>query len=427
MEREIKDLAGVMKARFSPPQYIPGCNVESIADKDEYTTNNGWIEAFCGQHNQQRVRYIGKPASVAVNDTIDVLYFQDTGLFSVYDVGGTAVAPVATSDDFETFVAKNTSGATASANDVGYIDSAGEYKTTTTANLDAEWCVVIQGAANNSDIYVAKRGRVTVAYTGSAPSAGDYLVTSTSAGDAQQQTTMRPEVFAVCTANGAGGTVSALLLTQTRPVKATNANNVIAVSGSSQSDFQSTINGAPTSTTVVYGTVTSGAENVINVASSSQLGKMVLHNTTRGTSRLISSVVTGTNTITTVSSTDSWADTDAIEIRSQTVDPGGAPYMIDIDLSQSTSAIPATARSILLDVSNSDTGAAGRFFGTHPFETYGASKQVLQYSRTLGTNRAYRTIAVSLLQSRFCIRVDASGAGTAFYTVRLMGYDVAGP
>jgi hypothetical protein len=88
----IRGLANTMITRFTPPSFVPGCEVKSIADIDEYTTNNGWIEAIVGGDNQQRVRYYGTPQGVAVNDFVDVEYFPAYKLYRVFGstLGGTA-------------------------------------------------------------------------------------------------------------------------------------------------------------------------------------------------------------------------------------------------------------------------------------------------------------------------------------------------
>lgn len=88
----IRGLADTMITRFTPPSFVPGCEVKSIADIDEYTTNNGWIEAIVGGDNQQRVRYYGTPQGVAVNDFVDVEYFPAYKLYRVFGstLGGTA-------------------------------------------------------------------------------------------------------------------------------------------------------------------------------------------------------------------------------------------------------------------------------------------------------------------------------------------------
>ena len=85
------------------------------------------------------------------------------------------------------------------------------------------------------------------------------------------------------------------------------------------SPFDALINGNPTATSVVYDNDT--RENSLpNPAVSPQFGKVILHNITRGNSRKITSVNFATNTITTESSSDDWADNDIITIGSPTCD-----------------------------------------------------------------------------------------------------------
>lgn len=91
--QEIKNTADVIKARFTPPEFIPGCQVVDVTDLDFYATSNGWIEAICGQHNQQRVRYKGFPSNVGTASYVDVLYFQERRLFECYGSGGTIAPP----------------------------------------------------------------------------------------------------------------------------------------------------------------------------------------------------------------------------------------------------------------------------------------------------------------------------------------------
>ena len=88
--QEVEALARELKARFDPPEYIPGCEVKDVTDINQYASNNGWIEALCAQHNQQRVRYKGQVAAPGTGDFIDVLYFPDRRLFEVFSQGGTA-------------------------------------------------------------------------------------------------------------------------------------------------------------------------------------------------------------------------------------------------------------------------------------------------------------------------------------------------
>lgn len=94
LKAAIQSLARTIENRFSQPQFIPGCQVKDITDIDQYATNNGWIEAICGQHNQQRVRYKGFPASIAVDDYLDVVYFPDRKTFEIFGAGGTSATGI---------------------------------------------------------------------------------------------------------------------------------------------------------------------------------------------------------------------------------------------------------------------------------------------------------------------------------------------
>lgn len=91
--REVKKTAETLRAKFTPPEYIPGCEVQSVANINAYDTDNGWIEAICGQHNQQQCRWRGQFPGVAVGDFVDVLYFDTYRLFTVFGAGGTAGPP----------------------------------------------------------------------------------------------------------------------------------------------------------------------------------------------------------------------------------------------------------------------------------------------------------------------------------------------
>jgi hypothetical protein len=108
----------------------------------------------------------------------------------------------------------NGSGATANVGDIGYRDTGGYYVTTTTANLAASLYVVITGGVYGDPINVARTGYVTVNYTGTAPSAGQWLTTSTSAGLAQRSTTKTFACFAVVIGDLGGGQCSAQLLVE---------------------------------------------------------------------------------------------------------------------------------------------------------------------------------------------------------------------
>lgn len=84
---QVSKLADDLLEQFAPPEYIPGCQVIDLSDKDFYATNNGWIEAIASQHNQQRCRWKGQ-FDIAVGDFVDVLYFRSYRLFVVMAQGG---------------------------------------------------------------------------------------------------------------------------------------------------------------------------------------------------------------------------------------------------------------------------------------------------------------------------------------------------
>lgn len=90
--KTIEQMAEELRKQFTPPEYIPGCVVKSVADKDIYATDNGWIEAVAGQHNQQRCRWRGQFSSVAVDDVVDVFYYPSFRLFVVASQGGSGAA-----------------------------------------------------------------------------------------------------------------------------------------------------------------------------------------------------------------------------------------------------------------------------------------------------------------------------------------------
>lgn len=323
-------------------------------------------------------------------------------------------------------VVTNTSGGAVAAGDVGYIDSAGEFKTTTTANLNASWAVVIVGGANSADIYVTRRGRVTVNYTGSDPAQGDYLVTSTTAGNAQGSSTMQPAIFAVCLAAGSSGEVEALLLCGRKPLSFFGSADVFFVNNGSNSDFLATINGAPSGTSVVY-TPSAGNEESIKPVATGELAKLVLHNTTRGDYALISSVDTGTNTITlTANAPGTWQSGDTITTRSQTnTSTVSSSYFFDLEIT--SAEIDELAVAVIFQYIIKDSGAANLSYMFHPYESNVAAKR--QNFQNQVANVFYRPISgpVPIIQRRFCLLFQGSGSGTVVAEVRAFGLIVAEP
>lgn len=279
-------------------------------------------------------------------------------------------------------VVVNSSGSTVAPGDVGYLDEAGEFQTTTTANDTVDWVISNSNSDDGNLMFVKQRGGATVNYTGSAPNAGDFLVTSTSAGDAQAQSTMRPEIFAVCTAAGSGGKVEVLLLKRTQPlVLFPDKRLYTSTVGHSGTLFTGTINGAPSGTSVVY-SLSAGNEEILKPLATDYIGKLIIHNINRSNFARISDVDLGTNTITVTDSADisDWEDADSLTIQSQTnTDTTGGFVYVDIELSgASTPGLPALTRSIGVSLVILDSGAAGATTETrlHPFESFADSKRL---------------------------------------------------
>ena len=197
-----------------------------------------------------------------------------------------------------------------------------------------------------------------------------------------------------------------------------NANN---------SSFEAQINGTPTATTVVYDNDVQ--ENSLpDPTARPQWGKVILHNITRGNSRKITNVNLATNTITTESSVDDWADNDIITIGSQTCDyKAGYTYSryFDVDIS---AEVPATAIAVLVQISNNEQSGMGAVnqngMGTHPFTTYSTAQAVGQFA-TAGYQRSMSFIVIPVYSQKICIELGAfypinASNMTAF--LRLRGY-----
>jgi len=153
------------------------------------------------------------------------------------------------------------------------------------------------------------------------------------------------------------------------PVVENQSNDIYRADLIGASAFVGTINGAPSGASVAYN-VSSGQENAMLPTSTSQLAKMRLYNTTRGNSALISTVNTGTNTITlTANAPGSWANGDTITIASQTVSGGGLSW-IDFEITATLTG----KSSIGMNVGVNDSTNANVGLRLHPFETFNASK-----------------------------------------------------
>jgi hypothetical protein len=330
-----------------------------------------------------------------------------------------------------TLTVVNNSGGAVVAGNVGLLQRDAtdgyEYVETTTEEVGGLWCVVETGGADGAAITVKRSGtQVTVNYTGSAPNIGYYLTTSTTAGKAQGRSLPHFNMFAVCTGNGAGGEVEATLLCNTRFQSLTSDHWFYRSDDlHGNSDFVATINGAPTSTSFVYNAPSAGDEKVLAPYSANQLALLVVWNTTRGTERLVTAVNTGTNTVTTVSSTDAWANGDTVTIRSQILPWPSSPYFIDVDISQQ-SEIPETARTLHMQIAKLDTGAGNLFHMLHPYVAFSEPKIINMFNQ-VAAYWCYAFAPIPLIDQRLIVRFKASGAATSYDVLVCDGYWEAVP
>jgi hypothetical protein len=196
----------------------------------------------------------------------------------------------------------------------------------------------------------------------------------------------------------------------------TNTNDVFRVNSASDSDFVSTIT-STSGSSLVYGVVSAGAENAINVLASTQLAKIRLYNTSNAPVDylLISSVNTSTNTITFTDTVPAgWAIGETITCRSQTnTDVLGTAYFMDLEITSG----PTGAAGLMLFIGYVDV--AGEVFSLHPFEAFGAGKN--QYITLIGTTQQNASYLVKVTTNVFTIRWSASGAATATIILREAG------
>jgi len=193
------------------------------------------------------------------------------------------------------------------------------------------------------------------------------------------------------------------------------------------SSFEALIAGNPSATSVVYDT-DSRERSLPDTINQAQWGKVILHNITRGNSRKITGVNLDTDTITTESSTDDWADNDIITIGSQTcslIATYTYSRFFDVDISPN---VPATVKAILAEILNTEISGAStglqNSFGCHPFEAYGVSKFPRQYAAA-AYQVASMSIIVPVISQKICIAMGAIASVNASgiqASVSLIGY-----
>jgi len=184
----------------------------------------------------------------------------------------------------------------------------------------------------------------------------------------------------------------------------------------SSSPFSGVINGDPSATSVVYdGDTNEGF--IAGIVYASQSCKVVLWNTTRGTSRNITAVNAGTNTITTESSVDAWANDDVITTQSQTV--GTVAGFTDLDIS---SYVNSATTAVAMQIQVMETANGAYYLQVHPFEAYLAAKAVSLATPSTDTAfYGYVMYIVPVISGKIAVKVVASGAATFSTRIKYMG------
>lgn len=362
--------------------------------------------------------YIATDLPIYLNHTGSTIAVQGNPVFGL--------SSTVTMNAVGAILTDNASGLTANFGDIGLLDEVGDYDDTATEADNVAWCIALTDSIANAQILVKRRGNAIVNYTGSAPSAGEFLVTANaSVGNAQLQATMHPAIFAVCTAGGAGGQVAVQLLTGSTPRYFTSTNDMFRIDTTSDSDFIATIKSFPAADTVEYNPPTSGSDDTIDVFSVNNDGKIILYNTDdSNTSALISDTNAGTDVITLTANTPgTWNIGDAIQARSLTATtaaPGGSRFY-DLDLSVLASQLKL-ARAIIFDLFYKDTAApAGATFGgVYRFDSGPTASDI--NSQTPQAN-AFNTkqVELELLDNIICFTCAASGVATGSMILRVRG------
>jgi hypothetical protein len=333
--------------------------------------------------------------------------------------------------NIETVKARNVTAGDVSAGDVGYVSYNATYGTeflrTSTAELNGvAWGVALNEGSSGSTLFIARRGRYYLNYTGTAPTAGQFLTTSANAGLVQARTLFHPAVMAIAAEDGlSNGKVLAQLLTQSEQFNIYAPGvNILQLTGSSNTGWTGTINtglGSLTSTNVPISTSTGSTNTWFHT--STDLAKVRLRNLTRGNTRLVTSG-SGAN-VTTVASTDNWANGDSLSITSVAL---GSAFA-DLDFTQQTS-FPKNTRSLILNLSVSETSTTSPGIARiHPIVGSGLDLTIVTQVYS-GHNTSYfpqRLGIVPLNDEIMAYSVVASGVGTCGIFVRLHGYYLAVP
>lgn len=194
---------------------------------------------------------------------------------------------------------------------------------------------------------------------------------------------------------------------------AVSGHYLVRFTATGNTGFSGTINGTPTTTTVAYDADSSETSLDVDAGGGTIDGRIILYNTTRGNSRLAVDVDTATNTITTESSSDNWADNDAITIVGQT-----QSGMVDLDISD---VVPVTTKLILANLSIMDDVVTNAWM---QLRDYGDSTPTVIQPRTQVASlysNVQTIVPVSNQKIQYSIG-NANSATSFNATLNLVGY-----
>ncbi len=341
------------------------------------------------------------------------------------DLAGGNLPSTSRYSDHSLIRAANATGSAVTANQVGYLDEDRNFQFTETEGALVEWCVVIAGGEAGAEIVVATRGRVTLAYTGSDPVAGDYLITSTVAGRAQAQSFVSQEIFAKALAAGDPTTdaVEVLLLTQRRIAHKYGAYYLLSITGSANATalWTGTVNDAgPTSSPVTVATTGGKALSTITPGSTNELVAIVIRNTTRGNEALLASLSGSDLTFVDDTALATWQNGDSLTAVSEDV----GSNMMSVQL-KNTSTVPPLATGVYVDLVIAEGTVAGASVVIHPegvaysdLKTFGAAAPVINKAATAQG-------FVPLFDRQIALQVY-SGSNMSLF-LKLIGYIEAAP
>lgn len=185
----------------------------------------------------------------------------------------------------------------------------------------------------------------------------------------------------------------------------------------SPSVFSALINGDPTATSVIYDNDTNegmfGRVNYMPLG----FGHIMLYNKTRGNYRKIDNVDPGTNRITTISSTDDWANNDEITTANPVVGeawPASNYFLLDL-----SEEVPAAATFILATVALRDTTTLPAL-KLHPAATYITSKRMQYYAQV--TSVYYSEFIILPVSNQQIAMSHWSGYTSGLVQMQIYGY-----